>query len=205
MPGGHAASCEVQDRLLELLCIVLDEGVHKAGFVTLLATHQAPDQLLVAGVQLVDARLLLDHLRAVQLEPRLREGHQISAQPGRNRHAAKTADHAGDDPDDGHVPPQGNDLGMDLADHGLAEVGLLQANAARLEQKHRQDRLAALAIAPCEGQCGRDLARRHLPHAAALERALDRHDHGGPAGHLSACNDNAVIRLGHDSLERKPG
>src|SRR5262245_11374778 len=94
---------------------------------------------------------------------------------------------------------------MDLGDHGLAEVGLLQANAAGLEQKHRQDRLAALPVAPRERQCGRDLARRHLPHASALERALDRQDQGGPAGELPARDDDAVIRLGHDPLERKPG
>src|ERR1700757_100786 len=43
------------------------------------------------------------------------------------------------------------------------------------------------------------------PHPAALERPLDRHDHGGPAGELPARDDDAVIRLGHDPLERKPG
>ena len=54
-------------------------------------------------------------------------------------------------------------------------------------------------------ECGRDLAGGNFPHAAALERPLDRHDHGGLASELTARNDDTVIRLGHDPLKRKPG
>ncbi len=101
--------------------------------------------------------------------------------------------------------PQGNDLGMDLGDHCLAEIGLLQTNAARFEQKHWQDELAALAVAPRQRECRRNLAGGNFPHAAALEGSLDCHDHGRLAGELPARNDDAVIGLGHDPLQRQPG
>ncbi len=90
------------------------------------------------------------------------------------------------------------------ATHGLAEIGLLQANSAGFEQKHRQDRLAALAIMPRQREGARDFAGGDLAHAAALEGSFDRHDHGRPAAELPAGDDDTVIRLGHDALERKP-
>src|SRR5262245_6743309 len=90
--AGNAARRKVEDDLLEQASVILDQRVHEAGLVTLFATHQTPDQLPVAGLQLVDASLLLDHLWTVQFQPPLPEGHQVAAQAGRDRHAAETAD-----------------------------------------------------------------------------------------------------------------
>src|SRR5579871_2374568 len=158
MPGGNTASDKISNGLLEWLDVIFDQRVHEAGLVALLAAHQAPDQTPVAGVQLVNAGLLLDHLRAIQFEPRLREDHQIAAQAGSDGHPAEATDRAGNDADDGYMPAQRDDFGMDLGDHGLAEIGLLQANAAGFKQKHRHDRLAALTVTPRQLERARDLA-----------------------------------------------
>src|SRR5580704_16973988 len=73
MPSRNAVRRQRLEGLPERTHVILDQCVREAGFVTLLASHQAPDQVLVAGVELVDAGLLLDYLRAVQFTPRLRE------------------------------------------------------------------------------------------------------------------------------------
>ena len=157
MAGRNATCRQSLDGLPQCLGVILDQRVGETGFVALFTAHQAPDQMLVAGVQLIDAGLLLDHFRTIQFHPGLGQDHEIAAQPGRDRHAAEATDHAGDDADDRHVPAQRNDFGMDLGDHGLTEIGLLQPNASRLKQKHRQDCLATLPVAPRQSEGGRYL------------------------------------------------
>ena len=103
------------------------------------------------------------------------------------------------------MPAECDDLGVDLGDHGLAEVGLLEPDAAGFQQQHRQDRFAGLAVASRERERACDLAAGDFSQAAPLERPLDRHDHGGFAREFPARDDDAVIGLGHDPLERKPG
>src|ERR1700733_1905368 len=204
MPSWNAARRQRLEGLPKRTHVILDQRVRKAGFVTLFAPHQAPDQVLVASVELVDASLLLDCLRAVQFKPRLREDHQIAAQPRRDRHAAKTTDHAVDDADDRHLAAQRNDFGMDLSDDGLAEISLLQANTASFQQKHWQDRLATLAVAPRQPEGASDFAGGNFSHATPLECSLDRHDHGRPATELPSRDDNTVIRLRNNSFKREP-
>src|SRR5580704_14163506 len=55
MPGRKAPRRQGLEGLPQYTHVILDQRVRKAGFVTLLASHQAPDQVLVAGVELVDA------------------------------------------------------------------------------------------------------------------------------------------------------
>src|SRR5580698_7494324 len=62
MPGGKSPRRQGLEGLPQYTRVILNQCVREAGFVTLLAAHQAPDQVLVAGVELVDPRLLLDHL-----------------------------------------------------------------------------------------------------------------------------------------------
>ena len=79
MPCGNATSRQCLDGLPQRRSVILDQCVGEAGFVALFAAHQAPDQVFVAGVQLVNAGLLLDHLGAIQFKSRLPKDHQIAA------------------------------------------------------------------------------------------------------------------------------
>ena len=65
MPIGNAAPRQSLDGLPQRVGVIFYQRVGEAGFVALLAAHQAPNQVLVAGIQLVNAGLLLNHLGAI--------------------------------------------------------------------------------------------------------------------------------------------
>src|ERR1700677_2953117 len=66
VPGGNTARRQSLNGLSHFPGVILDQRVGEAGFVALLATHQAPDQVFLAGAKLVDAVPLLNHCTPIQ-------------------------------------------------------------------------------------------------------------------------------------------
>ena len=105
-----------------------------------------PDQRAVAGVELLDAGLLLDDRRAVEPDPALGGDDHARAEPGGDADAAERPDRAGDDADDRCVRAELEHRGADLGDRVEAEVRLLKADAAGLQQQHRGGRRAGARV-----------------------------------------------------------
>src|SRR6185312_7981119 len=107
-----------------LVDVVDHQRVGQAGGPALLTAVDRPDQGPVGGVELIDARLLLDDRGTVEPDPGLRRDDHVRAQAGRDAHAPDRADWTGDDTDDRSQRTQLQQGRADLRDGVEAEVGL---------------------------------------------------------------------------------
>ena len=102
------------------------------------------------------------------------------------------------------MAPQSDDRGLYFGDHGEAEIGFLESDAARLKQKDGTRRAAPLVIARCEFERADNFLARHFAHAAALKGAFDGDDHRRFAVETAVHDDDAVVFLRHDALHFEP-
>src|SRR5271170_451228 len=124
-------------RLAESAGLVVDEGVRAADQVAMFAAHGPPDQGAVAGVEFLDALVGLDHFGAADADAPLFGDDQGGAAAGEQAAAAVAAGASADQAD--HLrarQPRLDEGAHDLADRQLAGIGLLEPDAAGVEQDH---------------------------------------------------------------------
>src|SRR5580692_8114274 len=204
MLSRHALLDELPDSPSNLLTVIIDQDIRQAHRMALLATVDRPDETAVAGIELVDAGLLLDHLGAVQSQARLPRHDDVARKSSSERHSAETPDSTGHHTDDRGVAPQAQDGCHDFRNGREAEVGFLQAYAACLEQHHGGGRYSLLAVGTGEVEGRSQLRAGNLAQAAALKRPFQRHYHDGTSGYLSFHHNTTVVRLWGHSLQRQP-
>ncbi|MNH27139.1 hypothetical protein D3C79_872350 [compost metagenome] len=91
-----------------------------------------------------------------------------------------------------------------LGNRRKAQVGLLQAHPAGLQQQHGAGRDAVAVVFDGQLQRTGNLGPPHFAHAAALEGAFDGGDDRVAATEQALGDDHAVVGLGHDALARQP-
>ena len=131
----------------------------------MLAAGGAPHQGAVAGIEFLDAPVGLDHLRAGDADAPLLGDDEGRAAGGDESAAAVAARTPADEADDARSGAARVDQGAhDLGDGGLAGIGLLQPDAAGIEQDQHRRRLIMIS---CNGfrrtnfESLRDLVNNH--------------------------------------------
>jgi len=200
----HAAPERREHGVAHLGSVVFDKRIREPDRDAFFAADHRPDQPAIARIQFRDARFLFDHFRPVHSEPRLPRHDEPGAERRRERHAAEASDHAADHADDRHMPAQRDDSRLNLGDCRQAQIRLLQAHAAGLEEDHRTDRVARFDFTERQFERRRDLRTRHLADASALKSGLDCGDDGRLAAERAACDHRAVVGLADDALHREP-
>src|SRR6266403_1365745 len=178
LPGVDA---EVAGRTKQLQCGVtkilhgvVDEGIGTAEKSPVLATHGAPHQGPVAGVELLDATIGLDDLRTGHGDTTLLGHRQRRRATGDQPAAAIASGAAADQPDDLHArAPRFDDRAHDLGNGKFAGIGLLQAHTAGIEQDQHRDRLDVPGCAQEAGQLGAVTLSEGTAHEVAFLRRTE--------------------------------
>src|ERR687898_755395 len=129
----------------------------------------------------------------------------MAAQSGGDRHAAKAADHARNHADHRYVGAQRHDRLVYLSHSEQPEVGLLQPDAACLQEQHGADRIAALGVTQGQPQRAGYLGAGDLTDATPLEEPLDGEHDRLLAVELAAGHHNPVVTRGDHALGQPEG
>src|SRR4051794_30069852 len=183
---------QLQRGLAKILHIVVGEDIGGTEQTAMLASHGPPDQGAIAGIELLDAAIGLDHFGARHCDtPRLRDG-ESGATACDQATAAIAAGPAADQADDLHACAAGFHQGAhDLGDGQLASIRLLQADAAGIEQDQDGDRADLTRGAEEPGQLG----TVHLAKRATHEAAFLRSDEHRRVVEAAVTDDDAVVEL----------
>src|ERR1700733_14755815 len=183
---------------------VLGKSIGAADQPTVLAAVGAPDQGLVAGVELLDALIGLDHFRAGDSNPPLFGNHDPRTGRGRQSGAAKCPGLTADQSDDCNAGAASLDDGThQLGDHKLSGICFLQTDPAAIQKQ--QNSLRQVFMIACRAD-----QANHLSAADFAERST--HELAFLSGYKdilsvqpAAADDNSVVESRRQVEQRKGG
>src|SRR5438445_1613410 len=197
--GLQRVDAEVAGRTKQLQCGVtkilhgvVDESIGTAEKSPVLATHGAPHQGPVVGVELLDAATGLNDLRTGHGDTTLLGHRQRQSATGDQPATAIASGAAADQSDDLHArAPRFDDRAHDLGNGKFAGVRLLQAYTAGIEQDQHWDRLDVPGGAQEAGQLG----AVNLSESTAHEVAFLRRNEYRRTIETAAPHDDSVVEL----------